>query len=98
MSTIFIILSTVVITWIIINEVFYSPKARIKRLWKEIFTIAHKIGKYNSEDSVADSVVKEPYERVIQKKKKMISSLLDYYFNPEEDQEYIEENRPETKK
>lgn len=31
----------------------------------------------------------------IDKRKKLINVLLDYYFDPEEDEEFIQENRPE---
>lgn len=98
MNTIIIILATAFITSLFIYEFFYSPKARVRRLWKEVFTISHEIGKYNSKDSVEDSSVKEPYEKTMRKKEKMINALLDYYFDPEEDREYIKENRPENKK
>ena len=81
------------LTWLLIHEVFYSPKAQIKRLWKEVFVLTHKMSKYNSSNSFVDSIVKDPYEKVIHKKKQMINALLDYHFDLEEDQEYIEENR-----
>ena len=82
------------LTWLLIHEVFYSPKAQIKRLWKEVFVLTHRMSKYNSDDSFVDSIAKDPYEKVIHKKKQMINALLNYHFDPEEDQEYIKENRP----
>ena len=33
------------------------------------------------------------YEKKIQKKKKLINELIDYYFDSEEDQDFIEDNR-----
>lgn len=95
MSTILIIFAIILITWEVVYNFFYSPKAQIKRLWKEVFIIEHEISKYNSEDSVADSFIKAPYENAIRRKKKMINALLNYCFNPEEDREYLEENRPD---
>lgn len=94
MSTILVIFATAVITWFVTNELFYSPKAQIKRLWKEVFALTKELAKYNGKDSVADSVVREPYEKAIRKKKEMIRVLLDYHFDPEEDQEYIQKNTP----
>ncbi len=98
MATILTILATAFITWVLAYEGFYSPKARIKRLRKEIYTISSEIGKLYTNDSVVDSLTLKPYENAIHKKEKMINVLLDYHFDPEEDQEYIEENRPENRK
>lgn len=98
MFTISIIFVTVLITWMFVHEFFYSPKAHIRRLWKEIFVIEHEISKYNSNDSVVDSLIKDPYEKALHRKERMINALLDYHFDPEEDQEFIEYNRPENKK
>ena len=86
MSTVLIILGTIVLTWFVANELFHSPKARIKILWREIFKLTREITKYNSEDSVADSLIKKSYEKAISKKKKMINALLDYHFDSEEDE------------
>ena len=97
MKTIIIISATALTTWVFLYEYLYSPKARIRRLWNEIFVISHETGKHSSEDSVADSLIKESFEKAIQKKEKMINSLLDYYFDPEEDRGYIEENKPQNR-
>lgn len=79
-----------------ICEIFYTPKSRIRRLWNEIFKIeklkAENIKK--SGDPVLFNFILSHYELPIEKKKKMINALLDYYFDPEVDAEYIEENRP----
>lgn len=95
LSAILTILSTILVTWILIREYFYSPKARVKRLWKEIYIISYKINKWRTTDSVLNSLTLEPYENAIRRKKKMVNALLDYYFDPEEDREYLEENRPD---
>lgn len=81
--------------WWIVYELLYSPKARIKRLWKEIFTIAYKIGDIRKRfgENYNDPLT-GAYERINDKKKKMIKAILEYYFDPEEDEEYIRENTP----
>lgn len=84
---------------------WYSPKAQIKRLWKQIHQITFALEKDKKEHPdiiwgicrlvrvgwwifsyIAD-------ESVIEKKGKMINALLDYYFNQEEDAEFIEQNK-----
>jgi len=44
MNTVLIILGTAVITWVVTSELFYSPKARVRQLWKEVFKLAQKVG------------------------------------------------------
>ena len=85
----------VVVIGLISEYYFSSPKAQVKRLWKEILEISFKMGKLKKEfPSIPSSIIYE-YEKVIHKKEKMINALLDYYFDPEDDQDYIEDNRPE---
>ena len=59
--------------------------------------LAREMGKHSGEDSVADSLIKEPFEKAMAKREKMINALLDYYFDPVEDREYIKEKRPEQR-
>jgi hypothetical protein len=70
----------------------YSPKAQIKRLWKEIFEITkkEKIMRGDSFYSQIDAI----FDSAINKRKKMIRDILDNYFDPEEDQDFIKENMP----
>jgi hypothetical protein len=82
------------VAWGLVYEFLYSPKARIKRLWKEVFLISSKIYEQKKlSEGTYDPLVRA-YEKIIEKKEKMIGSLLEYYFDPEEDGEYIHENKP----
>jgi len=94
------------LVWWLTYHFFYSPKARINRLWEEVFKISYKIGEQKRKQEYSNfvrvgwgpfSMVAD--ESVIEKKEKMINALLDYYFNPnnEEDKEYIEQNRAKFK-
>jgi len=81
-------------TWLLIYLYFYSPKARIERLWEEVLKIAFKKKEQEKITGDVHDLLAGEYEKIIRKKHKMINALLDYYFNPKEDGEYIEENRP----
>jgi hypothetical protein len=94
MNTILTIFGTVIITWLIVRELFYSPRARVKKLWKGISRLSREVGEQNKRFPDVPNPMVDVYEKIIYKKKRMINALLDYHFDPEEDQEYIEENRP----
>ena len=71
----------------------YSPKAQVRRLWKQI----HKVNQFKIDcggDSVRDLIVNESVYTTISKQKKRINTLLDYYFDDEEDEKYRNKNRP----
>jgi hypothetical protein len=71
----------------------YSPKAQVKRLWKQI----HKLNQFiidSGDDSVRDYLINDSTHKAIADHKKKINILLDYYFNEEEDQEFVKNNRP----
>lgn len=72
---------------------FYSPKAHIRKLWKEIFAMEmkrKKLGYYDSNSPLSFLFDKEIFDR-----KNLIKSLISCYFDPEEDEEFIHENTPE---
>ena len=87
----FSFLLIVALVWWLTYQFFYSPKARIKRLWEEVFKISFRIGEQTKK---GESPIPEDVNAV-NKKKRLINALLDYYFNPEneEDKEYIEQNK-----
>jgi hypothetical protein len=82
------------VMWLIAENTIYSPKARIERLWKEIFAITTKIVEQEKRFGKIYNPLVNLYEKENLKKKKMINALLEYYFKPEEDEEYIRENKP----
>lgn len=71
----------------------YSPKAQIKQQWKAIQRLGGAKIDFK-EDSVASYIVNSPYDEAILKRKKVINSLLDIYFDPGKDEDYIKQNRP----
>ena len=82
------------ITWFILEENYYTPKAQIKRLWKRIHRITASLPKsYFDTDSSIPSYVYSPWLEKRNQIGKVINSLLDYYFDKEEDKEYIKNNR-----
>ena len=62
-------------TWFILDDYYYSPKAQIKRLWKRVYKISSLMN--NSSYSI------DTFEREKNKTGKLINSLLDYNFNSE---------------
>lgn len=88
-----IIFISIFITWSYAYIFFYSPKAQIKRLWEEIFEYSFKINEQNKLGYDFNPLI-TIYEGIIMKKEKMIHALLDYYFNHEEYNEYVRDNRP----
>lgn len=86
------------ITWWFLNEYLYSPKAKIKKYWKEIFEITSTITKIRNagKDTQGNQVYPidlSGFECQIENRKKVINALLDHYFASEEDREYAEKNR-----
>ena len=79
-------------TWFVLDQNYYSPKAQIKRLWKRVHKLTGLKVKFEG-DSVAEYLCNGSYEKEISKEKKKINFLLDYYFDPEEDKEYIKNNK-----
>lgn len=70
----------------------YSPKAMIKKLWKEIYKLNElKVG--GSKDSVMAYVVNGSTDESIAKRKEIINSLLNY-LDSENDKEFIELHKP----
>jgi len=89
LKIILIIIFIVIPTWYILNESFYSPKERIKRLRKKVHKYSDVINKLHTDVYS----IGEPYKIQRNKVGKVINSLLDYHFDQEEDKQYIEENR-----
>ena len=86
------------ITWWLLYEYLYSPKAQIKKYWKEIFEITATIVKIKNAGKDAEGNEVHPidlsgFEQQVKKRKRIIKALLEHHFDSEEDQEYIEENR-----
>ena len=84
------IIVTAIVAGLILEHYFYSPNAQIKRLRKEILELTSKIIWLKKEppniSDVTTPIIYE-YEKKIQKKKKLINELIDYYFDSEEDQD-----------
>lgn len=73
----------------------YSPKAQVKRLWKKIY----KLNQFKidcGDDSARDFLVNDSVYSNISNQKKKINILLNYYFDPEKDEDFINKYRPEN--
>ena len=77
-------------------RLFYSPKAEIRQLWKQIYKISEKI----SEDTKKNPPFEKDWVHIlkpeVEKRKKLINALLECYFDPqnESDTEFIRLNKP----
>jgi len=89
MSTIFILLVGVVIGAGLAYYFWYSPKARIKNLWK----IIHRYSPLLRPDLMLGESAYPELAQKIREHGEMINLLLKYNFDPEEDKEYIEQNK-----
>ena len=79
------------------HHFLYSDKARVKKMWKEIFELTKKRKEMQSpNDSVQNYIVLKPFDVAISKRKNLINAILENCFNPEEDSEYIKKNRPQN--
>lgn len=78
--------------WLVIYYGFLSPKARIRRLWKEIYNLPIKLGRMKQQTPERAAYLKKICLERIEQRYKMIEALLDYNFDPEEHKEYIAKN------
>lgn len=95
MDWIIIFLGIIALTWWVLYNFFYSPKALIGRLWKKELNLASELGKMRKGVEMPEVIegINSAYLPHMEKIGKMINALLDYYFDMEEDEEYIKENR-----
>lgn len=101
---IFFVLFGAGLTWLFFEEYFYSPKACIKRLWREVLEISRMTGEMRKLEDTSGfhGLGIEKLEKLSNVRGNLINALLDYHFpNTEEDQEveqYVKEHRYEIKK
>jgi len=67
----------------------YSPKAQIKKLWKNIQLIKSLTPR---SEYIPDIIYSEPDKRIVEFGER-INWLLKYNFDPKKDKEYIEKNK-----
>lgn len=92
------------VTWGLLYELFYGPKARVKRLWNEMFKYAYEIGKYKKESKDANHGVYDQFVSILESKSnktgKLINAILEYEYqdeNNEEEKEYVADNKYKIK-
>lgn len=78
--------------WLIIYKILYSPKARIRIIWRQIYRIPIKTARLKMELPEKAGYFDEVCEKALNIRYKMIIALLSYYFDPQEYKEYILEN------
>jgi len=86
------IIITLLICWLIYVGL-YSPRARIRRLWKQIYRIPIKMERAKKDFPDRADHFSERCQKALRIRYNMINALLDYHFDPEEDKEYIKENK-----
>lgn len=77
--------------WLIIYNLFFSPKARVRRLFKEIYKIPIKLARLKRSRLDLTSDISQKCEIELNSRYKMINALLEYNFDSEIDKEYIKE-------
>lgn len=71
---------------------FYSPKAMVKKLSREVLKIS-QLKVDSTKDSVMAYIVNNGPDEVIEKRKRTINAFLDC-LNPDTEKEFIEKYRP----
>lgn len=74
---------------------YYSPRAEIKRLLREMYKIPIKFAKAKRKTNNTDDYYYNSCKRILSAKCKIINDLLNinYYFDPEKDKDYIQEKK-----
>lgn len=88
---IFIILICVVGTWFLTYNLFYSPEAQIRRLIKQMFNIPIKLARAKRKMGDEDNYFYNYCKKALDLRHKTIIALLNLYFDPEVDKNYIQE-------
>ncbi|MFA5084170.1 MAG: hypothetical protein WC475_02200 [Candidatus Paceibacterota bacterium] len=78
--------------WLVIYKILYSPEARIRIIWRQIYRIPIKIARVKKDFPDKANYFDEGCEKALSIRYKMIIALLSYHFDPEEDKEYISKN------
>ena len=78
-------------TWSLVYNLFYSPRAQVRRLSKQMFNIPIKLARAKKKFDDKDNYFYDACKKALESRYKIIIALLDFYFDPEEDKEYIEE-------
>lgn len=79
------------ITWFLIHNIFYSPKAQIRILLRQMFNIPIKLARIKSKFGDENNYLYDNCKKALDIRYKVIVALIDYYFDPEEDTEYIKD-------
>ncbi|GEM_PF-4619708 len=79
--------------WLVIYVTFYSPKARIRIIKRQIYRIPIKIARAKRERPDATKQLDDMLNKALDIRYRMIIALLEYHFDPEEDKDYIEKIR-----
>lgn len=74
---------------------YYSPKAVIKRLLRQMYKIPIKFARAKRETNDTEDFYYNSCKKALNIRYKVINDLLNinYYFDQEKDKEYIQENR-----
>ena len=83
-----------IITFLVMNGYLYTPKNQVKRLWKRILSLTKKLRDLTESYPKDREYFADIYNEEINRAKKLIKAILDYYFDPEGDREFIEKHSP----
>lgn len=80
-------------TWFLTYNLFYSPRAQIRRLLKQMFNIPIKLAKAKRKFNDKDDYFYDVCKKALELRYQVILALLNLYFDPEIDKEYIEQKQ-----
>ena len=89
---------TVLATWWYLYSFYFSPRACVKRLWKEVFKLTYDLAEIRKKLQTDMHQFNISYGKAIYKRKVLINAILDNYFDSEEDAEFIREHRADVEK
>lgn len=82
--------------WWVCYNFWYSPKAQIKRILKQMYKLPIKFSRMKRKYDQPEIKINSACIEQLKSRNKFINALLDYYFEPEEEKEYIQEKRREA--
>lgn len=85
------ILITILVTWFLVYNLFYSPRAQIRKLSRQMFNIPIKLARAKKKLGDENNILYDACKKSLEVRHKAIIALLDLYFDTKNDKEFIEE-------
>lgn len=79
------ILITIFVTWFLTYNLFYSPRAQIRRLLKQMFNIPIKLARAKKKLGDENKYLYDTCKKALEVRHKTVIALLNFYFDPKVD-------------